>query len=122
VSNKTAPAGHRLSSDRLIRFQIILKLFEVGRIEMVVDCGLVGELLIEHELRRILRIKVKFVDETAWLLVSGSHERMQLGSEFFFMTRGCLEVNIEDDRGFRHDFRNELWVRYLRTKFIYFRF
>jgi hypothetical protein len=111
VSNKTSPAGHRLSSDRLIRFQIILKLFEVGRIEMVVDRGLVRELLIEHELRRILRIKVKFVDETARLLMRGSNKRMQLGSEFFFMTRGCLEMNVEDNWGVRHDFRNELWVR-----------
>lgn len=107
---KTAPAGHRLNSDRLVHLQIVLKLFKVGRIEVMIDCGLVGELLIEHELRRILRIKVKFVDETAWLLVSGSNERMQLGSEFFFMTRGCLEMNIEDDGGVSHDFRNELWA------------
>jgi len=28
---------------------------------------------------------------------------MQLGSEFFFMTRGCLEMNVEDDRGICHD-------------------
>ncbi len=110
-SNKSAPAGHRLSSNRLIRLQIILKLFEVGRIEMVVDCGLVRELLIEHELRWILRIKVKFVDKTARLLVRRSNERMQLGSEFFFMTRGCLEMNVEDDWAVRHDFRNELWTR-----------
>ena len=54
---------------------------------------------------------MKFVDETAWLLMRGSNHRMQLGSEFFFMTRGCLEMNIEDDGGVRHDFRNELWVR-----------
>ncbi len=75
---------------------------------MVVDRGLVYELLIEHELRWILRIKVKFVHETARLLVRGSNKRMQLGSEFFFMTRGCLEMNVEDDRGIRHAFRNEL--------------
>ena len=47
---------------------------------------------------------------------------MQLGSEFFFMTRGRLEMNVEDNRSIRHAFRNELWVSYLRTKFIYFRF
>jgi hypothetical protein len=110
MSNKTAPAGHRLSSDRLIRLQIVLKLFEVGRIEMVVDGGLVHELLIEHKLCRILRIKMKFVDQTARLLMRGSNKRMQLGSEFFFMTRGCLEMNIEDDGGVSHDFRNELWA------------
>ena len=109
-SKKTAPAGHRLSSDRLVLLQIVLKLFKVGRIEVVVDCGLGRELLIEHELRRILRIKVKFVDETARLCVRGSDERMQLGSEFFFMTRDCLEMNIEDDRSFGHVFRNELWT------------
>jgi hypothetical protein len=109
-SNKIAPAGHRLSSDRLIRLQIVLKLFEVWRIEVVVDRGLVRELLMKHELRWILRIKVKFVDKTARLLVRGSNERMQLGSEFFFMTRGCLEMNVEDDRGICHDFRNELWA------------
>jgi hypothetical protein len=33
---------------------------------------------------------------------------MQLGSEFFFMTRGCLEMNVEDNWSVRHDFRNEL--------------
>ena len=109
-SKKTAPAGYRLSGDRLVRLQIVLKLFKVGRIEVVVDCGLVRELLIEHELRRILRIKVKFVDETARLFVRGSNESMQLRSEFFFMTRGCLEMNIEDDRSFSHVFRNELWT------------
>jgi hypothetical protein len=108
-SKKTAPAGY-LSSDRLVRLQIVLKSFKMGRIDVVVDRGLVRELLIKHELRRILRIKVKFVDETARLFVRGSNERMQLSSEFFFMTRGCLEMNVEDDRGFRHDFRNELWT------------
>ena len=77
---------------------------------MVVDRGLVRELLIEHELRTILRIKVKFVDQTARLLVRGSDEGLQLGSEIFFMTRRCLEVNVEDDRGFSHVFRNELWA------------
>jgi hypothetical protein len=35
---------------------------------------------------------------------------MQLRSEFFFMPGGCLEMNVEDDRGIRHDFRNELWA------------
>jgi hypothetical protein len=33
---------------------------------------------------------------------------MQLGSEFFFVTWGCLEMNVENDLGVRHDFRNEL--------------
>ena len=81
------------------------------RIEVVVDRGLILEFLKEHELRWILRIKVKFVYQTAWFLVRRSDERMQLGSEFFFMTRGCLEMNVEDNGGVRHDFRNELWVR-----------
>lgn len=88
-----------------------MKLFEVGRIEMVVDRGLACELLIEHELRWILRIKVKFVHKTARLLVRRSNERMQLGSEVFFVAWGCLEMNVEDNGGVRHDFRNELWVR-----------
>ena len=65
---------------------------------------------------------MKFIDETARLFVRGSNERMQLGSEFFFMTRGCLEMNIEDDGGFGHVFRNELRTSELCTKFIYFRF
>ncbi len=51
---------------------------------------------------------MKFVDETARLLVRRSNECMQLGSEFFFMTRYCLEMNVEDNRGFCHVFRNEL--------------
>ncbi len=75
----------------------------------MVERGLVREFLIEHELGRILRIEVQFVDQTAWFLVSGSNHRVQLCSEFFFMTGCCLEVNVEDDRGFRHIFRNELW-------------
>ena len=75
---------------------------------MVVDRGLVSKLLIEHEFRWILRIEVKFVYKTARLLVCGSNEGMQLGSELFFMTRGGLEMNVKDDRG--HAFRNELWV------------
>ena len=54
---------------------------------------------------------MKFVDEAARLFVRGSNERTQLRSEFFFMARGCLEVNIEDDRSFGHVFRNELWTR-----------
>ena len=107
-SNKITPAGQRLSSDWRVLLQVVLKLLKVGRIYVVVDRGLIRELLIEHELRRILRIKVKFVDQTARLFVRGSNERMQLGSEFLFMTRGRLEMNIEDDRGFGHVFRNEL--------------
>ena len=108
-SKKTAPAGQRLSSDWLVHLKVVLKLFEVGRVYVVVDRGLVRELFIEHELRRILRIKVKFVDQTARLFVGGSNERMQLGSEFLFMTRGRLEMNIEDDRSLSHYSRNELW-------------
>ena len=109
-SNKMTPAGQRLSSDWLVHLKVVLKLFEVGRVYVVVDRGLVREIFIEHEIRRILRIKVKFVDQTARLFVGGSNERMQLGSEFLFMTRGRLEMNIEDDWGFGHVFRNELWT------------
>ncbi len=75
----------------------------------MVERGLVREFLIEHELGRILRIEVQFIDQAPRFLVRGSNHRVQLCSEFFFMTRCCLEVNVEDYRGVCHIFRNELW-------------
>jgi hypothetical protein len=119
--NESAPPGQRLSSDGLVCFKVTLKLFEVGRIDMMVDCGLVRELLIEHELRSILRIKVQFVYEAAGLCARGSNERMQLGSELLFVPRSRLEVNVKNDWGFSHDFRNELTYSFVCNKLIYLR-
>jgi hypothetical protein len=33
---------------------------------------------------------------------------VQLSSEFLFMTRDCLKMNVKDDRSFSHYSRNEL--------------
>jgi hypothetical protein len=64
---------------------------------------------------------VQFVYEAAGLCARGSNERMQLGSELLFVPRGRLEVNVKNDWGFSHDFRNELTHSFVCTKLIYLR-
>ena len=69
---------------------------------MQIECSLARELLIKHELARMLRIKMEFVDNHSGLLAAGSNQRMQFASQLFFVTRGRLNVSIDDDRSFCH--------------------
>jgi hypothetical protein len=103
-SMKTPPLGHRLCRDRIVRFEVTLQLLKVRRVEMLVECRLAGEFLVKHELPGILRIKVKFVNETSGLLARGSNERVQLPSELLLVTWSSLKLYVEDDRSFTHLF------------------
>ncbi len=58
---------------------------------MLVEGSLAREFLIKHELARILRIKMEFVNETPGFLASGSDERMQLRSRAPFRDLVPLE-------------------------------
>ncbi len=69
---------------------------------MQVERSLTRELLIKHELTRRLWIHMQFVGETSGLFAAGSNERMQLASQLLFMTRGGLNVSIDDDGCFCH--------------------
>jgi hypothetical protein len=91
-----------LGSDRVVRLEVTLESLEIGRSEMLVEGSLAREFLIEHELARILRVKMEFVNETPGFLASGSDERMQLPPELLFVTRRRLKVNVNDDRSFSH--------------------
>ncbi len=69
---------------------------------MLIERSLARELLIKHELCRILRIKMEFVDQTTGLGAGGRNHRVQLGSELLFVTWRRLKVNVKDDRSVRH--------------------
>ena len=75
---------------------------------MQIERSLARELLIKHELTRMLRIKVEFVNENSGFFAAGSNERMQCASQLLFVPWGCLDVSVDDDRCFGHESRNEL--------------
>src|ERR1700733_16286747 len=108
-SEESAPSGQRLSRDRIVLLEVTLQIFKVGRVEVIIERRLVRELLIEHELGRILRIEVKLVDEAPGFFTRGNHERVQLSAKLLFMTRGRLEINIEEDRSISHYSRIAVW-------------
>lgn len=69
---------------------------------MQVERSLARELLIKHELARTLRISMQFVNEDSRFLATGSNQRVQFASQFFFTTRGCLDVSVDNDGSFGH--------------------
>ena len=69
---------------------------------MQIERSLARELLVEHELTRMLRVKMEFVDNHSGFFAAGSHQRMQFASQLLFVTRGCLNVSVDDDGCFCH--------------------
>ena len=51
---------------------------------------------------------MEFVHENSRLFAAGSNQRMQFASQFLFVTRGRLNVGVDDDGRFCHESRNEL--------------
>ena len=45
---------------------------------------------------------MEFVNEHSGFLAAGSNQRMQCATELLFMTRGRLELSVDDDRCFCH--------------------
>ncbi len=69
---------------------------------MQVERSLARELFIKHEIPGMLRIKVEFVDNHSRFLAARSNQRMQCASQFLFVTRGRLNVGVDDDVCFGH--------------------
>src|ERR1700721_4181376 len=80
-SEESAPPGQRLSRDGIVRLEVTLQIFKVGRVQVIIDCRLVHELLIEHELRRILGIEVELIDEAPRFFTRRNHERVQRSAQ-----------------------------------------
>ena len=69
---------------------------------MQIERSLARELLIKHELTRMLRVNMQFVNKHSGFLAAGSNQRMQFASQFLFVTRGRLNVGVDDDGRFCH--------------------
>ncbi len=69
---------------------------------MQIQYSLARELLVKHKTTWMLRIKMEFVHKNSRLLAAGSNQRMQFASQFLFVTRGRLNVGVDDDGQFCH--------------------
>ena len=69
---------------------------------MQIERSLAGELFIKHELSRMLRISMKFVNENSGFFSTGGNQRMQGAPQLLFVPRGSLNVSVDDDRCFGH--------------------
>ena len=69
---------------------------------MQIQYSLARELLVKHKTAGMLRIKMEFVHKNSRLFAAGSNQRMQFASQFLFVTRGRLNVGVDDDGRFCH--------------------